>query len=157
MAICKCTTPTTPSQTMWCDLFFWVAKTNMAYHQSRKQRKSEWACQDRAWQCRHSVPWCAICLVTYLGLHRLFFPSPAGQLFMGPEWGSTQRLTQTVNQKSYFHYVGPWRLQLSNWDFLRVSPVLEFLKNWELLLNMTFPHTHWMVWTLFSSLTKELD
>lgn len=75
---------------------------------------------------------------------------PPQTLLSGPCWttvyGSRMGVTEThPNNKSeiIFSLFGTMKtsvVQLS--DFLRVFPILEFLKNWELLLNMTFPHTH---------------
>lgn len=76
---------------------------------------------------------------------------PPGTLLPSPCWATVHGsgigvITETYpNNKSeiIFSLFGTMKtsvVQLS--DFLRVFPILEFLKSWELLLNMNFLHPH---------------
>ena len=137
-------------------LIFGIAKTNTAYHSSRKQRQSGGLVRIGHGNAGTLCP----------GVPAVWWLSwPPQTLLLSPCWATVHGsrmgvMTEThPNNKSeiIFSLFGNMKTSVVHLsDFLRVFPILEFLKNWELLLNMTFLHTHWMVWTLFSLLTKGL-
>lgn len=152
-----CKTLSATFQTMWCDSFGGLAKSKHSLPHDKKP-KGKWEGLPGYDLVMQTLCALGFQLSGDLGLHRLSFPPSASQLFMSSEQKVIAETQPNNKSEIGFYLFGNIKTSVVQvGEFSRKCfPILEFLKNWELLLKMTFSHIQWMC-EHFSSLTKALD